>query len=257
MRVPTSLMFLLLSLLLSTDAVFSQDNTLTQVSTINALMDGAYDGSISVAELKKSGDFGLGTFDALDGEMVITLGSCYKIKSDGSIEIPEDTEKIPFASMAVFHPEVHHIISDETDLKGIEKTIDELMPGKNILCAVKITGRFKVLTARSVPKQKRPYTPLLEVVKNQSEFKFENVEGTIIGFKCPGFLKGLNVPGYHFHFISDDRKSGGHVLNFVVTGAGLQIERLSAFRMLMPQDDTFLNMNLESNKEQEINKVEK
>lgn len=249
--------YLFLLTFLLTSICFAQQKTFTQVSTINALMGGAYDGSISVLELKRSGNYGIGTFDALNGEMIMIDGKCYRIKHDGGVETPQENEKIPFASVTAFHSDIQKKIIEETNLKGIENKIEGLFPAKNLLCAIKIKGKFKLLTARSVPRQQKPYLPLIEVVKKQSEFKFENVEGTIFGFKCPSYLKGLNVPGYHFHFISEDRKKGGHVLNFIITEADLEIEKINNLNMIIPEDESFLNMDLESDKEQEIKKVEK
>lgn len=49
---------------------YSSDDILYQVSTINALLEGIYDGDTSYGELKQHGDFGIGTFSGLDGGMI-------------------------------------------------------------------------------------------------------------------------------------------------------------------------------------------
>ena len=187
-------------------------DVLYQTSTINALLEGIYDGEETFGELKKYGDFGLGTFNALDGEMVAVDGKFYQIKTDGIAYPVSSSMNTPFAVVTFFKPDKIFIIDKVKNYEELKKFIDERLPSKNIFYAIKIEGNFEYIKTRSVPRQKKPYPPLVEVVKKQSIFTFHNVKGTIVGFRCPSFVKGLNVPGYHLHFITEDRKAGGHIL---------------------------------------------
>ena len=184
-------------------------DTLFQVSTINALLEGVYDGEVSFKELKSRGDFGIGTFNGLDGEMIGLGGRFYKVKADGAAYPVSDSEKAPFAAVTFFRPDKTVSVGKVTSYEQLEQKIDDIIPTKNIFYAIKIEGVFDYIKTRSVPKQEKPYLPLVEVVKNQPTFEFNDVEGALVGFYCPDYVKGVNVPGYHLHFITKDRKAGG------------------------------------------------
>jgi len=146
-------------------------NTIYQTSTIDALLSGIYDGDISCRDLLKHGDFGIGTFDGLDGEMVILKGTVYQVKGDGKVYKPDPNTKTPFATMCYFNPEKTISIDASTDYKRIEFLIDAAAPSRNLFCAIKITGQFRLMRTRSVPAQRKPYPPLKEVTRNQPEFE--------------------------------------------------------------------------------------
>ena len=80
----------------------SDRETFFQVSLLQGLTLGDYHGSVSVKELKRKGDIGLGTFDGLDGEMIMLDGSVYKAKGDGTVELADDSETIPFCGITFF-----------------------------------------------------------------------------------------------------------------------------------------------------------
>lgn len=247
-------LFLLLSI-----SVFAQkkDQTITQVSTIDALLTGIYDGQVAIGELKNYGNFGIGTFNTLDGEMVVSDGKFYKIRSNGKIIESSDTDRTPFSTVSFFNKENKISLSHTVDFKSIGNIIDSIIPTKNIFYGIMIKGKFKNLKARSVASQIKPYKPLVEVVKSQAEFNFENVDGIVIGFRSPAYVKGLNVPGYHLHFLSDDKKSGGHVLSFQIEDGELYINNYPNFRMLLPGDEFFYKANLGNDMKEQLNKVEK
>jgi len=63
-----------------------------------------------------------------------------------------------------------------------------------------------------VPKVKRLFKDGLDVlIPNRPVFEAENISGTLVGFYCPDYIGNINAKGHHFHFISDDKKWGGHV----------------------------------------------
>ena len=211
-------------------------NSLMQVSTIGALLDGDYAGHMTCRELLESGDFGLGTFEKLDGEMVVLDGVVYQIKADGRVYRPDKDVTTPFAVVTPFQTDRVIGLSKTTDYAGIQKIIDNESPDKGIFLAVKITGRFPFMKTRSVPAQVQPYPRLVEVVKHQSIFELKDVSGTVVGFRSPPYVKGgINVPGYHLHFLSDDKTAGGHILEFEITEGTIELDYCNRFTMVIPE----------------------
>lgn len=236
----------------------TRHDTIIQVSTIDSLIAGNYDGYMSCRELLGNGDFGLGTFHELDGEMVILEGKAYQIKADGNIYSPDLNTLSPFASLCSFQPEKTILIEKGKDFKAIENIIDMAAPNKNLFCAIRIDGDFSFMETRSVPAQKKPYHPLSEITKNQPKFKMRNIKGTIVGFRCPAFVKGLNVPGYHLHFLSEDKTKGGHILSFETENAECKIDICNGFYMILPKDDDeFGSTDLTKNRSSDLQKIEK
>ncbi|MEW5800902.1 MAG: acetolactate decarboxylase [bacterium] len=238
---------------------------LFQVSTIDALLGGIYDGEVTCEELKKHGDFGIGTFDGLDGEMIEIEGNLYQVRADGVACLAADSTKVPFAAVTFFEPDEAIAIDKPLDYKQLEHYLDTLLPTKNIFYAIKITGEYDYIKTRSVPRQNKPYPPLVEVVKDQPTFEFRKVKGTVAGFRCPEYVKGINVPSYHLHFITEDGKAGGHLLACRIKNVRVGIDHTSAFYMALPEGGEFYQAHLtrakeqgqEQEKEQELNRVEK
>jgi acetolactate decarboxylase len=252
--------FLLLIATLSTGgcAALQQDqDTLFQISTINALLDGDYTGSMTFGELKRHGTFGLGTFDALDGEMIGLEGRFYQIKADGVAYPVPDSMTTPFAVVTVFDADKTLPSQDGMDYEGLQSYLDEAIPNKSIFYAVKIDGTFNYIKTRSVPKQQKPYPPLVKVVKEQTIFEFHDVQGTIVGFRCPDSVKGVNVPGYHLHFITADRTAGGHLLACQLQDATIGIDYTSEFYMVLPQHESGQQKSdLSKDRSEDLKKVE-
>jgi len=219
-------------------------DVLFQVSTISALMDGAFDGSMAFGDLKMHGDFGLGTFDALDGEMVGLDGRFYQVRADGSVHEVNDSMLTPFADVTFFDPDDAVALSS-SNMTEVERSLEELLPTRNIFYAIRIDGTFSHVRARSVPAQIRPYTNLTIAVTNQSIFELYNQSGTAVGFWTPSYASGLNVPGYHLHFINDERTAGGHLLDFHLTNGSASIDYTDIFMMVLPANEGFRRAELE------------
>ena len=230
---------------------------LTQWSTIDALLKGDYDGTASLAEVKRHGDFGLGTFNELDGEMLLLDGKVYQIDGAGVVREPGDDVRTPFAAALFFKADITFDVPAGLTMEQVQARIDAALPSANLFYAVKVTGKFSEVRTRSVPKQVKPYAPLAEVAKGQSLFKIEGTEGVLVGLKCPGFVKSLNVPGYHFHYLSADRKSGGHVLG-LVTGEGVRVSVSVAreFAVKLPASASFEALDLSGDRSKELHAVE-
>lgn len=250
------ILLLIVGLAVSGTAWAGRD-TLTQISTIDALMTGIYDGDTTLESLKDKGDFGLGTFNALNGEMVLLDGQFYRITAAGTVERPVPDTKTPFAAVTFFEPDRTIPLEAGLTFHQLTSRTDRLLPTLNVFYAIRVTGTFQTMTTRSVPSQQKPYRPLSEVVKTQPVFNMRNVEGTIVGFRCPSYVKGVNVPGYHLHFLTADRNAGGHVLDFKIEKATMEIDDTNEFLLTLPSDTAFHNADLTPDREKELKAVEK
>ncbi|WP_236556857.1 acetolactate decarboxylase [Calothrix sp. PCC 7507] len=235
----------------------SSENILFQTSTIGALSIGIYDGKTTFQELKKHGNFGLGTVNSLDGEMVGLDGKFYQIKSDGVAAIVPDSLKTPFAVVTFFRSQKLINLKELINYQQLQQSLDQQLPTKNYPYAIRIQGNFPYLKFRSVPKQNPPYPPLADAVKKQSVFELRNVNGTLVGFRTPSYLQGVNVNGYHFHFITSDRKTGGHILDGQFQNAKVEIAPISNVEVSLPESAQFSQADLGDGKSAEVNRVER
>ncbi len=236
----------------------SQRETLVQISTIDALLNGVYDGVMSFETLKEYGDFGIGTFAGLDGEMVGFDGDFYQVKADGNAYPVSDSMETPFASVTFFDADLSQPVPEGADYARLEEFLDGILPTANIFYAVRMEGTFSYMKTRSVPGQEKPYPPLVEVTKNQPTFEFNNIEGTIAGFRCPAYVSAVNVPGYHLHFLTKNKDAGGHVLEFEVEEAGVSVDYTSEFLMILPGEESdFYELDLTPDRQEELEEVEK
>jgi acetolactate decarboxylase len=187
-------------------------HVLFQASTIGALLEGSFEGDVSFAELAEHGDLGLGTLNHLDGEMIAIDGRFYRADVEGNVtEVPLD-ERTPFAVVSPFAPEVDFDLEGSIDHDRLLAEIDRRIPAEAASCTVRVDGRFELVRARSLPRQEPPYRPLTEVVSDQHVFELTDLHGTMLGFRFPEYAEGIEVSGWHLHFISEDRARGGHVL---------------------------------------------
>ncbi|MEE4378606.1 MAG: acetolactate decarboxylase [Candidatus Competibacteraceae bacterium] len=234
-----------------TDAVF-------QYSTINALLDGLYDGDLTIKHLSDYGNMGLGTVNGVDGELIVLDGEFYHVKADGHAYPLTPERETPFAVVKYFTTDHSEPLPAKLDYAALQKHLDKGIKTPNFFQAIRIDGTFSFLKVRSIPKQSKPYRPLAEVVHDdQVTFDYENAKGSLIGFRTPEYMKGLNVPGYHFHFLSENRKFGGHVLALVTTGGTIQFDEAASFQMALPEVEAFAELNLGASRKKELDKVEK
>ena len=190
-----------------------EPHVLFQASTIGALLEGAFEGDVSFAELAEQGDHGLGTVNHLDGEMVALDGRFYRADVEGRINELPSSELSPFAVVVPFEPDLDFRLEGSLDHDALLAAIENRIPSGAATSAVRINGRFPLVEARSVPRQEPPYRPLTEVVADQHVFRLQDVEGSMVGFRFPAYAEGIEVSGWHLHFISEDRSRGGHVLD--------------------------------------------
>ena len=211
-----------------------EPHVIFQTSTIDALLDGAYDGEVTFGELREHGDLGLGTFEACDGEMIAIDGGFFRAAVDGTVGSVPDSERTPFAVVTFFEPGTRKAIEEPLDQSALLALVDSHLQASAACHAVRVDGRFDYVRARSVPRQQKPYPPLSEVAKEQRVFLLEDVEGTLVGFRFPDYAQGINVAGYHLHFVSDDRTRGGHVLDCRVRNGVIAIDDSSELHVELP-----------------------
>ncbi len=227
---------------------------LYQVSTLQALMQGDYYGAVAVDDLTGFGDTGLGTFDALDGEMVVLDGVAYKAAYDGSITAVPAEELSPFANVAFIGDGEGAESSFTGGYDGLLAALSALVPDQNLPVVFRIAGHYTGVTVRSVPKQQEPYPPLTDVVKNQAVFTRDQAQGVIVGFRFPEYMGDINTTGYHLHFLSDDRTFGGHLLDAASGEISVRYRELSEFNMALP--DSISLYNVAETRDSDIEAVE-
>jgi acetolactate decarboxylase len=226
-------------------------HTLFQVSISGALVAGVYDREVSVQFILKYGDFGLGTFAGLDGEMVVLDGKVYQIHGSGQVsEAPPDAGA-PFVVVTRFAPDLDTQSGPVASFSELGAQCDAHRKSGNIFYAIRLDGRFQRIRTRAV-NPPRAGTRLVEAAKDQSEFTFTDVEGSLVGIWSPGFSSAFSVAGYHFHFLSDDRLHGGHVLDVVATSLRLRVEPLTNFHLALPESEAFLKADLSKNTADEL-----
>lgn len=235
----------------------AQEPVLYQVSTIDALLAGVYTGSCTVGQVLERGDFGLGTFHGLDGEMVVLGGVCYQVRADGSVHVMPPDATTPFAAVTFFRPQQTLTLKGRFHLAGLTAELDRRLGSLNLFYAVGVTGAFEQVRARSVPAQQPPYPRLVDVVQHQSVFRFEHVTGDVVGLRCPGYVAGVGVPGFHMHFLMDDRTAGGHVLDLRVIDPVVRVMTISGFQLDLPTAGAFLETDLSGNRAGQLQRVEK
>ena len=263
-------------------------DVLYQLSTVPALMEGLYDGQVTLAELLRHGDLGHGTFDALDGEMVIVDGRVYQVGGDGRVRRPALDTKTPLAAVTFFEADYSTFVNaaldrvqleylmdrmaqDAAGLEKVSGTLSRRVPDtfsdpaarrgtgapltRNMPLAVRISGTFKYVKTRSVPRQTRPYPRLVDVTARQAVFEFRDVRGTIVGFRFPDYIKGLNLPGWHLHFITEDETGGGHVLDVQAGKVRVEIDETPVLQIVLPQTNEYRLVNLARDTEADARRI--
>ena len=232
------------------------DSRLFLCAPVNALVEGIYEQKIPFTEVKKHGDFGLGTFDNLDGEMIMLEGRVYQITADGHAHKVDEKTLTPFACVTFYNPISHDRMESEMDYDVFLESINRLLPSPNICYAIRIDGLFAYIKARSVPKQEN-YRPLVDVAKDQPVFHFSDVEGTLAGFFMPSFMGSLNVPGLHLHFLSSDFRHGGHLLECRPKDVRVGVQIINTLELKLPISLEYLTWDFSRDTAGDLNRAEK
>jgi acetolactate decarboxylase len=217
-------------------SVNANKETVFQVAAFKPFAQGEYDGNTTYAELAKHGDFGIGTLNGLDGEMVALDGLFYQIAIDGKPRQIDSAEKTPFAVVTFFEADQTLHVVDAMNYSELKAYIDQNISPEDAMYAIKIHGVYDYAKTRSVPMQTEPYPALTEVIENQTIFILNNVTGTTAGFRLPSYMDQINVAGYHFHFITDDENAGGHLLDCIVRDVTIEIDYTYDYELALPEN---------------------
>lgn len=230
-----------------------------QVALLQSLAQGAFDGTITARELLTHGDFGIGTFHALDGELIALDGAIYQARGDGSVVAVDGGITIPFANVTFFDADITTTLICVSDISTMFERLSAIVSehDKNIFYMVRVDGKFGKMFVRSERGQTAPYPTLVEALeKDQTEFEYADIEGTLVGLYCPSYMSGLNSAGWHFHFISKDRTCGGHVLDLSFDFAKASIDATHSLELHMPDSAALREMDLARDMQKDIDRAE-
>ncbi len=232
------------------------ENRIYLSAPVNAIAEGLLEQNVPLAEIKQHGDFGLGTFNDLDGEMVLLDGVVYQITGDGRVAVIKDEQTLtPFACVIPYRPISHDELNQELAYDAFLDWLVRLLPSPNLFYALRIEGKFASIRARSVPKQEN-YRRLAEVAREQTLFQFDDVSGTLVGFYTPTFMSSLSVPGLHLHFLSADFRSGGHLLECRPTRIQVGVQFISRVELALPLNLDYLTWDFRRDIRQDLNRAE-
>ena len=218
-------------------------HSMFQVSTSGAIVEGLYQGALTVGDLRRHGDIGLGTFEDLDGELILVDGHCYQARSDGTVVEPPDGTPTPFATVVSFAADVHERLTGVTSYDDLTHHLDALRSSDNEFVAWRITGTCSRLRVRTACRHASG-TPLVEAVADQAVFDLAEIPVTMVGFWSPAFAEAVAIPGYHLHAISDDRAHGGHVFDLNAESLRVEMHRVSDLHLALPETAEFLQARL-------------
>ncbi|MBO4512842.1 MAG: acetolactate decarboxylase [Victivallales bacterium] len=226
----------------------------TQISLFSVLLGGRYGGVCSVADVKKYGNMAIATMDRLDGEMQMIDGVVYQACADGRLLLPKDEETIPFGTIAMFAPERELKLEAYPSYEDFEERMKTECTGLNLPLAVHIKGDFQRMKVRAVGRQEKDGVGLAEAARNEAVFELNDTTGDLVGFRLPGYVQGVNAPGWHLHFVDEARKHGGHVVNFTLRQGVMRICRAREFRILLP--DVLEELDLNRDWSEDLHKAE-
>jgi acetolactate decarboxylase len=238
------------------DTLEIDHSTLFQVSTSTALVEGVYGGVVTISELKQHGSFGLGTFDGLDGEMLALDGCFYQVLGDGTVREASEEARAPFAVVTEFRAERRFTVDRAESFDDLTAQLDHRRDTENLFFAVRIDGRFSHVRTRALCKTASGVS-LLDATAHQPEFALADVTGTAVGFWTPLYARTINVAGWHFHFVTDDRTGGGHLLYCQGVNLRVQMQDLADVRIAMPETAAFLQADLSQDPSQELDLAER
>jgi acetolactate decarboxylase len=236
-------LFIFLPFLLFSASHAQTSNNVFQYSVLPALQSGNFEGDYSIKELIKHGNFGLGTLNHVDGELVAVDGIFYRVSEKGEANIIPGDSLTPYAVVTFFEPDESGKIEGSFSYNELHSKLDSVIPALNSIYAIRIEGTFAYMKTRSIPPQQKPYKRLEEVLKTQPVFELENIKGTMVGYRFPPYVKEVNQPGYHFHFITEDKKSGGHVLELKIADVNVEYARQNSLQIFLPRNKDFMEIN--------------
>lgn len=224
LRVATLIFMVLVTNAAHAEPISKPSDDIFHYSVMDAMRNGVYRGELTVKDLANVGDVGLGTFNNLDGELIGLDGTFYRIAPSGDIHVAEPERKIPFGSFAFFKEDTRATLAVSGDFEAFQQQLLGALPSRNHLYAIRITGTFgeiQVGGANKISDDTR--TSLADLMKSRPIYTGKDIKGTIVGFYSPPYIGGIDLSPFHLHFISDDKKVGGHIVGMTLQGAELEV----------------------------------
>ncbi|NIG54395.1 acetolactate decarboxylase [Chitinophaga sp. Cy-1792] len=225
----------------------SEPHELHTVGIAIGLLGGLYDGFYPIGELKTKGDFGIGAPDKINGELLIFNGKAYQTTSDGKTSELPDNYKVPFAMVNNFRPTIRIRINETISKQELYRRLDSLFPNQNGMYAIHISGKFSYVKSRALPPvaTQPPYPDFKTWSKQQQFFEFRQVSGDLVGYRLPAYMDNTNISGYHFHFLSADKKGGGHMVDSELSNVIVELEPLEGYTVKIPDTKGFRQFNFQ------------
>ncbi|OFY62516.1 MAG: alpha-acetolactate decarboxylase [Bacteroidetes bacterium RBG_13_43_22] len=218
----------------------NEEDIIFHYSVLKALDNGVLEGNMKVGELKQYGDFGLGTFNKLNGEMIILDHVVYRLSPEGKIMQPDDKMLIPYSVITFYHQNDTLAMSGEINYPALSAFVDRRVPSKNRFYAFRISGEFEYIKCGGARTQERPYNKsLVQMLADRPVYEGENIRGTLVGFWCPSYIGDINTTGFHLHFLSDDHSMGGHLMEFSARSLEIGYDTKSMYKILLPDTEDF------------------
>ncbi len=237
----------------------AERESLNQIALLQSLAQGYFGGTVKVRDMRSLGDIGIGTFEGLNGEMIMLDGTVYQALGDGRVIVADDKTAVPYGTVTYFDDDVALELRDVKNKNSFEKILNDEVKkcGENSFYMIKLHTVFSSVLFRSEYGSQKPYPTLVEALKGkQTEFTAKNIKGTLVGLYCPNYMGGLNTPGWHFHFISDDKKQGGHILELSLKQGTVLFDKTDKFTMILHDDPEFHQMNLAKDMSKDIKSAE-
>jgi acetolactate decarboxylase len=228
-------------IILSSNIAYAQSaNILNQYGIAPVFLGGLFREGLPVSQLKLQGSFGIAAPSLVDGELIEFDGKFYQTKSNGETKIAPDSLKVPFGMLCFFKPDTAFDIKKNTSQQEVERLITACLDNKNGIYAIKITGLFGDIKTRAFHKvDKEPFPPVAEIQAAQQVFDYENMNGTMFGYRMPTLMSGVSGTGFHFHFLSNDTRKGGHVLSYLPQTIRVEIAHIRKVLIEIPDDPSF------------------
>ena len=209
-------------------------------------MLGNFDKTVSVKDFLHHADTGIGTYTGLDGEAIFEDGVAYKATADGKVSVMQPEDGVAFGTVAKFDESVPEVeLKNISDIETLKQALEPYVKeDQNIFYMIKAKGVFKTMHVRSCFACEKPYPTLSEVAQDQREFHFENTHGDVIAVWCPKYVNGINLPGWHFHYLSGDKTQGGHILGMSADSLRVKIDKIERFDLTLPQNPEFAKRDL-------------
>jgi len=218
----------------------NEEDMIFHYSVLKALDNGVLEGNMKVGELKQHGDFGLGTFNRLNGEMVVLDHVVYRVTQEGKIVQPDVETLIPYSIITFYHQDDTLSLNGEIDYPALKAYIDRRVPSRNLFYAFRIRGDFGYIKCGGANIQEKPYNKsLLQMLANRPVYEVRHIKGTLVGFWCPEYIGDINTVGFHLHFLSDDHSIGGHLMEFTARSLEIGYDAKSTYKILLPDTENF------------------